>query len=203
MQSTALVPAPASALVPAQGTSGTSNLYQLDFGVENVGRIFKTNKKFVTWRFSSAGQTHEVVLTWSKRTGKQLIVMDGSEIHEARHKGASIVTYQWTTADGMMLHVLASRPSVKQIPNLQKYELMINGQPFTSLNFPDGTMPRPEDVTSLVTILYPNGYDPDEFKNDPLVPLPSTVDDYYYDNIQKIRNETTARRPVRHDGTAR
>ena len=193
-EAAALVPAPPSALVPAG-----SGLYQIDYRVDDVGKIFKKSKKSVTWQFGISNETHEVQLIWSKRTGKQYIEMDGSEVDNSRQKGASIVTHQWTTADGMALHVIASRASVKSIPNLQKYELMINGHAFTSLPFEDGT--ASPDVTSIVEILYPDGYDPDKFKNDPLPAIQSTVDEYK--SALKLGTETTARRPVRHDGTAR
>lgn len=196
-ETTALVPAPPSAMVPA--TAAASGLYQIDFSVINVGKRFKKSKKRVTWQFGGNNTTHEVVLVWSKRTGKQYIEMDGTEVYNSRQKGASVVTHQWTNADGMALHVLASRVSTKSVDNLIKYELMINGVAFTSLPFQDGT--APPDVTSIVQILYPDGYDPDKFRNDPITPLPSTVDEY--NGNVRLGNEVTARRPVRHDGTAR
>jgi len=170
-ETAALVTAPPSALVPA----GTG-LYQIDFSVDNFGKYFQKSKKRISWKFGVAGATHEVVLVWSKRTGKQYIEMDDSEVYNSRQNGASIVTHQWTAADGMTLHCLASRASVRNVPDLQKYELMINGVAFSSLLFQDGT--PPPDVTSIVQILYPDGYDPDKFRGETLPPLSSSVDAY-------------------------
>lgn len=174
-ETAALVPASSSSLVPT-----SSSLCQIDYRVEDVGKRVRSSKKRITWQFgrtSPQTTSHTVVLCWSKRTGKQYIEMDGSEVYNNRQKGSSIVTHQWTTNDdGMALHVLASRVSPKHLPNLRKYELMINGVAFSSLLFQDGSPPV-ENVNSLVTILYPDGYDSQKFTNDPLIPIPSTVDE--------------------------
>lgn len=200
-ETAALVPAPPSATVPTD-TLPSSDYYQIDYSVQNSGRVFQPSKKRVTWSFGNRAlndATYQVVLVWSKRTGKQCIEMDGVEEYNSRQKGASIVTHQWTTSEDMALHVLASRVSVKSIDNLRKYELMINGIPFSSLPLQDGT--PPPDVTSIVEILYPDGYDPNKFKDDPLPPLSSAVDEYEANT--SLADEVTARRPVRSDGTAR
>jgi hypothetical protein len=193
MEETALpVAAETAAAAPSEST-----FYQIDFCVDNVGKHFQNpSKKRVSWRFARstsrrATTPYHVVLTWSKRTGKQHIEMNGSEVHESRQKGSSIVTHQWTTNAGTMaLHLIASRASPKNIPNLRKYELMVNGIPFSSLPFRNGTSPSPQ-VTSIVTILYPDGYNATLFKDDPIVPLPSTVDKYQ--EMESLNNQVTAR----------
>ena len=165
----------AAAVVPSDST-----LYQIDHCVDNVGKRFpRRTKKRVSWKFGTASTPQEVVLTWSKRTGKQHIEMNGNQVYETRQKGSSIVSHQWTTNDGTMaLHVIASRASpskYKYIPNFRKYELIVNGIAFSSLPLQNGSPPQ---VTSIVTILYPDGYNASLFKDDPIVPLPSTVDKY-------------------------
>lgn len=159
------------------------------------------------------GQGHTVRLIWSKKTGKQVVEMDDKEEWFGRQKGASIVSHKWETG-GIRYHVLATRATPnnakKSVPEFRKYELLINGQSFSSLPMQDGTLPSTQEPStdgetttphSILDILYPDGYDPDAFRPEETDTPGSTADEYQQN--ERLRQRVTARRIVRHDGTPR
>ena len=83
---------------------------QTSYSEENVGKIKKTSKVRITWNFITRGHfKHQIVLSWSKTTGKQLIQMDGQDVWFGRNKGRSVLDHHWETADERLsLHLLAT-----------------------------------------------------------------------------------------------
>jgi hypothetical protein len=195
---------------------------QVSFRVDDVGKRRPRNKKCVTWVFGSTPtfnsssdqqqQQHTVVLEWSKRSGKQSITVNGAQEWFGRRKKASILSHQWEQ-HGVHFHILATRvtPKIMKNKGFCKYDLLLNGQLFSKLLLPhqDGKCSHPSQEgagpSSIVQVLYPNGYNKDEFTGEPLSPakhnVTSTVDDYQHD--EQLRQRVTARRIVRRDGTAR
>eukprot|EP00548_Thalassiothrix_antarctica_P002538 CAMPEP_0194154458 /NCGR_PEP_ID=MMETSP0152-20130528/60721_1 /TAXON_ID=1049557 /ORGANISM="Thalassiothrix antarctica, Strain L6-D1" /LENGTH=130 /DNA_ID=CAMNT_0038860577 /DNA_START=20 /DNA_END=409 /DNA_ORIENTATION=+ len=106
---------------------------QVSYSEENVGKKVKRSKIRVTWSFVS-DRKHEIILAWSKTTGKQEITMDGEVIWFARHKGRSVLDHHWTTRDdeSLKLRVLATcAPKIHD--NFRNYDLLIDGKLFASL----------------------------------------------------------------------
>ena len=161
---------------------------QVDFTVENLGKVFTRSKKRITWTFQQRRgdqhqqQMHKISFLWSKRTGKQSIdITDNQQQQQqqvwfGRKKGASVFSHQWTTQDGLNLHILATRVTPKRNVSQQfrKYDLIINGQVFALLPriSPEGTIILPSSPTatnttnddnqgpsSILGVFYPNGYE--------------------------------------------
>jgi hypothetical protein len=147
--------------------SEDSEYYQVDFSVLNLGRLVPRSKKRITWNFRHGDKVHEVSLVWSKRTGKQHIYMNDTEVWFGRRQGASICSHRWATRreDQMNIHVLAVRatPKGKVSNNFRKYDLMIDDQVFARLlRDQDGSKPETppgEDGPScIMEVLFPKGY---------------------------------------------
>jgi hypothetical protein len=145
------------------------NLYQVNFSEEKVGKMMKNSKMKMTWSFRESNDTeHDITLIWSKNTGKQEIIMDGTEIWFGRNQGRSVLDHNWKTRDERLkLHVLATcAPKVNE--NFRNYDLVINGQLFATLPHygPEGSnapIPPPMgqgNLNSIIQILYPDGYSP-------------------------------------------
>ncbi|VEU37369.1 unnamed protein product [Pseudo-nitzschia multistriata] len=151
-------------------TGSNGNMYQVSYSEANVGKMVKSSKIRVTWDFfSNGGRQHQVVLAWSKSTGKQQITMDGTEVWFGRNKGRSVLDHNWKTRDeSLKLHVLATcAPPMNE--HFRNYELLINGQLFASLpscgREDSSFAPLLPSVgtgklSSIIEILYPNGYTP-------------------------------------------
>eukprot|EP00536_Pseudo-nitzschia_multiseries_P006731 jgi/Psemu1/15946/gm1.15946_g len=152
------------------GSNG--NMYQISYSEEDVGRMVKSSKIRITWEFvGNNGRRHEIVLSWSKTTGKQKICMDGAEIWFGRNKGRSVLDHNWTTQDETLkLHVMATcAPPMNA--TFRSFDLMINGQLFINLPQHDSQSEDPtyfapllpmgnNHLNSIIQILYPNGYAP-------------------------------------------
>lgn len=186
-----------------------ASLYQVNVSVEDVGKRRPKTKKLVTWTFSVDDQRHTVALVWSKRTGKQRVDMDGAEVWFGRKQGASVCFHKWTSREGLNLHILACKATPKKkygADGFRKYELIINSQSFTSLPFQDRNMPPPTGVDgtarfSILDICYPEGYQWNDTRFGMASKHVSTLDESQ--ELTKLRRAVTARRIVKHDGTAR
>jgi hypothetical protein len=180
----------------------TVNARQVNFTVENCGRLFKKSKIRVSWVFSIGDQQHTVLFFWSKKSGEQRVEVDEKEEWFGRRQDASVFSHKWITDEGVKLHILASRTIPQGEPSdFRKYELLINGQTFFSLPFQNGNMPEALGDHSIVHILYPDGY---EWDDEPYVASklpPSTAEEYK--SNEHLRQMVTARRIVRHDGSPR
>ncbi|KAL3921031.1 MAG: hypothetical protein SGILL_002965 [Bacillariaceae sp.] len=159
------------------------SLYQVSFLEEAVARVNKNSKKRVTWMFrvqSSTGydREHSVSLTWSKKSGKQEVEMDGQEqVYFGRRRGASVFDSRWETKEGvpLKLHILAtSAPPLNN--HFRCYDLIINGQVFAMLpqysgagGYGAGQVPPSMEEpaaddgkpSSIFEVIYPNGYTAD------------------------------------------
>jgi hypothetical protein len=152
-------------------TANNDTLIQISFVVNNAGKKRPTSKKRITWTFGQGAEQHTVSFTWSKRSGKQRVDMDGTEVWFGRKKSASVFFHKWTTREGMHLHILATTKTPKKnvSPEFRKYDLMINSQVFANLPFQDGSKPpeRQGDSrmpASIVDIIYPTGYTSDDLR---------------------------------------
>lgn len=158
----------------------TLSLYQVSFLEEDVAKFNKSSKIRVTWVFRVApsgnaadGREHSLSLTWSKKTGKQEINMDGTEqVWFGRHSGASVFDHRWeaeTEGVPLKFHILGTC-APKLHPDFRCYDLIINGQVFAFLPHygPGGPTPAimpeppveggPRRPASMFDIVYPNGY---------------------------------------------
>lgn len=132
---------------------------------------------------------------WSKLTGKQFVFMQDEEVHFARKKGASVFYHKWTSRDeSLKLHILAcaATPSKKHVASgFRKYELIVNGQPFSSMPAKDGAVVETPTTAeeegkpcSILDIIYPNGYEWDP---------KSTKGEAEYHSHAKLRQEVSRR----------
>jgi hypothetical protein len=176
------------------------SLYQVSSLVENVGKRQPRSKKRITWTFTDDGEQHEHTVTflWSKRTGKQFVFMHDAEVYFGRKKGASVFYHKWTSRDERLkLHILAcaATPSKQHVASgFRKYELIVNGQPFSSMPTKDGaavqvqTPTTPEEdqgkPSSILDILYPKGYEWDP---------KSTKGEAKFHSHAKLRQEVSRR----------
>jgi hypothetical protein len=130
-----------------------------------------------------------VALTWSKKTGKIEIEMDGSDnVWFGRRSGASVFDYKWTTKEEcpLTLRILATN-APKLHENFRCYDLIINDKVFAHLPlYGDGSssIALPESdlgefdqrPSSILDVIYPNGYTPppEQRQPDHQVQQPST-----------------------------
>ncbi|KAG7351969.1 hypothetical protein IV203_008017 [Nitzschia inconspicua] len=154
----------------------TISLYQVSFLEEDVAKFNKSSKTRVTWVFRASptanvadGRDHSISLTWSKKTGKQEIAMDGTEaVWFGRRRGASVFDHRWEAEVAgvpMTLRILATcAPKLHE--TFRCYDLIINGQVFAYLPYygVEGAAPAimPEPTVdgrpgSIFEIIYPNG----------------------------------------------
>lgn len=132
--------------------------------MENQGKRIETSKKSVTWVFSDESMVSTTVtLHWSQHSRKQSVELNEEEVWASRTETTtSIFAYKWITEAGVKLHILASRvrpnAAKKEEISFLKYELMIDGQPFSKLPKQDGSSAE-QPQESIVDILYPDGYD--------------------------------------------
>mmetsp|Transcript_12855 Transcript_12855/g.30062 ORF Transcript_12855/g.30062 Transcript_12855/m.30062 type:complete len:237 (+) Transcript_12855:214-924(+) len=149
------------------------SMYQISYSEESVGRIWKSSKIRTTWEFlGNNGRRHKIILAWSKATGKQTLLMDGTEVWFGRNKGRSVLDHNWTTQDeSLKLHVLAScAPPMNA--TFRNFDLVINGQLFVDLPQYDTRsegstylapiLPPTGNIShnSIIQVLYPKGYVP-------------------------------------------
>ena len=155
-----------------------TSVSEATLSVENVGRFKKANKKLITWTFVDTPsalskqenqEPHTVSLEWNKRSGKMVITMDGAQVCSYKHKGNDIISHKWQTPDGMKLVIVAARVTPNGVAdNFQKYGLIVNGQEVPLLKSSEaGYLGQPDieassssslKTTSILQMLYPNGY---------------------------------------------
>ena len=118
-------------------------IYQVNFSVENVGKRQEDSKKRVRWVFQvvegggQGHQQHEIEFTWSLRSGKQEVTMDGQNVMFTKKKGRSVFD-ETLTKLGEKAHlqlVCARKAPLKAHPDFRCYELLIDDKPF-------GTYPK-------------------------------------------------------------
>jgi len=111
-------------------------------------------------------QTYCISINWSLITGKQEIEMNGETIWFGRRSGGSIFSHAWVE-DDFQLEVLGTCNSPKKhvSPGFRCFDLMINGRTYHELPIwgkteftPLATIAAADLPTSIVEILYPNGY---------------------------------------------
>lgn len=58
--------------------------YRLHYEIAYVGKTFKASKRRLTWKFAFAGDSdeHAVVLVHTVNSGKKVVFLNGSQIHE-------------------------------------------------------------------------------------------------------------------------
>ncbi|KAL3933444.1 MAG: hypothetical protein SGARI_003712 [Bacillariaceae sp.] len=151
----------------------TASFSQVSFFEESIAKVRKDSKKRITWVFRvvSTGydREHSVTLTWSTKSGKQEVEMDGDEqVFFGRRRGASVFDSRWETKTQvpMKLHILAtSAPPLSD--GFRCFDLIINGQVFAHMPQYNGAEGLPAPVMepsvdgkpkSIFEIIYPNGY---------------------------------------------
>ena len=128
-------------------------VYKIDCQITTKGKKVAATKRRVKWEFgySSSGSgnpaatcvddirgpEHEVVLAWSLSSGKQVILMDGLEVHFARKSGSLKLDHTWTTTkiagykgEQHTVQVIAhAAPPLfpKTNENFKQFDLIIDG----------------------------------------------------------------------------
>jgi hypothetical protein len=125
-----------NAIVPhePQATKTQPSLYQTAFKVDYLGKRNKKSKQQVTWTFVKDNENHIVMLTWSTKTGKVLVHLDGEQVDQSQIKGYSIIHRKIELDDFGKIEIIATRT----IPNKAAkdflcYECIINGKAFSTL----------------------------------------------------------------------
>lgn len=155
---------PTVTITPSARSSSPGTRFQVSYEVENQGKRIETSKKSVTWVFSDESMVSTTVtLHWSQHSRKQSVELNEEEVWSGRPETTtSTFAYKWITEAGVKLHILASRvrpnAAKKEEISFLKYELMIDGQPFSKLPKQDGSSAE-QPQESIVDILYPDGYD--------------------------------------------
>lgn len=117
----------------------SSPIYQVDFSVENVGKRQEDSKKRVRWVYqltvNGAPEQHTIEFTWSLRSGKQDVTLDGQNIMFSKKKGRSVFDEVLTTGDSGQQQphlqlVCAQKPPLKAHPDFRCFELLIDHKPF-------------------------------------------------------------------------
>lgn len=185
-----------------------NTVFRIECVEEDVGRIRKHSKKWLTWRFKvveSAGvshhpmdagppmvdllagpivdvrpppitapapakmvsKTYSISLTWSFKSGKQSLEVNGTELWFGRKRGGAIFSHAWQEGD-LQLEVLGTcQPPKRHVsPDFRSFDLMINGKNFEDLPIlgkdeaahSSTTISVADLPKSIVEILYPNGY---------------------------------------------
>lgn len=137
---------------------------QVKYEVEDVGCHIKATKKKITWTFAVGEQERSVTFLWSKHSGKQ-VVSEGDTVLNDSKKG-TFYFRKWESNDGnLKLHILGTvhTPAKDKVgDDFRKFELIVNGTPFSHLPNKDGT-PLPEKkgtgINGIYDIIYPHGYD--------------------------------------------
>lgn len=59
-------------------------VFRLHHEIQYVGKLIKSAKRRLTWKFAFAGDTdeHSVVLVHTVNSGKKVVYLNGSQIHE-------------------------------------------------------------------------------------------------------------------------
>lgn len=123
------------------------SIYQVGFSVENVGKRQEDSKKKVKWVYQVAGANHEVEFTWSIRSGKQDVTIDGQNAMFTKKKGRSVFDETLNQPAGLpqLRLVCANKAPLKAHANFRCYELIIDGKPFgTYPSIHGNTAPEPE-----------------------------------------------------------
>lgn len=125
-----------NAIVPhePQATKTQPSLYQTAFKVDYLGKRNKKSKQQVTWTFVKDNENHIVMLTWSTKTGKVLVHLDGEQVDQSQIKGYSIIHRKIELDNFGKIEIIATRT----IPNKAAkdflcYECIINGKAFSTL----------------------------------------------------------------------
>ncbi|KAL3939326.1 MAG: hypothetical protein SGBAC_005929 [Bacillariaceae sp.] len=159
-------------------TGGSNNkntsIKQVKLTVEDLGSVIKGSKKRVSWTFSIGQEEHTVVFLWSKKSGKRQVIEGNDRIYEETKKG-NFFFHKWVASSfsscddddnvATNLHILASSHTPakgKVCDSFCKFELIVNGQPFSKMPHQDGTpLPKEEGPGpyGIFDIVYPQGYD--------------------------------------------
>ena len=126
----------------------TPMIYQVSFSVENVGKNQADSKKRVQWVYqiinnnnnnngAAAPEQHTVEFTWSLRSGKQDVTLDGQTVLFSKKKGRSVfdeVLTQGGDSEGQqqphLQLVCAQKPPLQAHPDFRCFELLIDQKPF-------------------------------------------------------------------------
>ena len=154
----------------------TPMIHQVSFSVENVGKNQADSKKRVQWVYQimahggAATEQHTIEFTWSLRSGKQDVTLDGENIMFSKKKGRSVfdeVLTQGNPALGQphLQLVCAQKPPLKAHPDFRCFELLLDHKPFGSYpklhNTPTAdpteftsTLAPGEDIMKVATPFY-------------------------------------------------
>eukprot|EP00521_Asterionellopsis_glacialis_P015625 CAMPEP_0195292778 /NCGR_PEP_ID=MMETSP0707-20130614/10832_1 /TAXON_ID=33640 /ORGANISM="Asterionellopsis glacialis, Strain CCMP134" /LENGTH=172 /DNA_ID=CAMNT_0040353345 /DNA_START=71 /DNA_END=589 /DNA_ORIENTATION=+ len=146
----------------------TLKIYQVDYSVTTLGDGKEESTKEISWRYGyetdpCSVEEHEIVFTWSFRSGKQLVTLDGKEVHYSERSGASVFDFKFCTDDPHDIQVICTRTPPNNSPaHFRCYELLVNGKSFHNYPKPGEDLANVQDLEtsdtgpcSIVDILYP------------------------------------------------
>lgn len=132
--------------------------YQVDFSIRNVSKTIGFSKKRVQFKFGIANQSslaqglqgvdcrgseHDLTFTWSLKSGKRQLILDGKDIHFSE-SGQNGWTADRVWQHGFTLRDAASgrryrchfitQPKNSDIPDVQPFDLKIQGVSYFSFN---------------------------------------------------------------------
>lgn len=78
------------------------------------------------------GAEHEVVILWSLTSGKQVVLVDGKEVHFATARVTDKLQKSWTMKGGHQMQVVAhaATPIFNNTPGFRQFDLLIDGLSF-------------------------------------------------------------------------
>jgi len=106
--------------------------------VQDIGKTVKKTKKHYVWKFNIDGRDHILELFTSMISGKKKIMIDGRIIFEGQKVLSSNFTYP----------IEVDRQTVNIYQHGEKYDVLINGQPFAQLYAGQGRDYGYDDVNS-------------------------------------------------------
>ncbi len=112
----------------------TKPLFKIKRDTEHIGRNFKASKTMVSWEFQHGLEDdavqHYVTLTWSKRSSKISIHMDGNEIFSKRairSFDTNSFHHVWNSPTGLEVEILSSQKTNSGLI-LWNHKLTVNGE---------------------------------------------------------------------------
>mmetsp|Transcript_19986 Transcript_19986/g.37325 ORF Transcript_19986/g.37325 Transcript_19986/m.37325 type:complete len:337 (+) Transcript_19986:250-1260(+) len=128
-------------------TTNRSTVYQIDCEMTKKGKMFAGSKLRVCFKFGfanaaavRAGQTgtecrgaeHQVVFIWSLTSGKQVVLVDGHEVHFSKSRRFDKFECEWEMAGGHRLSVAAhaSAPLFEKKEGFRQFDLVVDGVSF-------------------------------------------------------------------------
>lgn len=127
----------------------SSTGYQVGVLITSKGKRVAASKRRIRWRFGFAdreameqgktgqdcrGEEHEVVFVWSYTSGKQLVLVDGNEVHFSKGSYTDKFECSWICKQGRQFTVVAHATSALfQSSGSNQFDLIIDGHSYWNM----------------------------------------------------------------------